>query len=61
MASVMLARDFLLSSKSAGRALCVSADVLPAGCKREMIYNVFDGCVGPSSVFGSGGPDVPTL
>jgi 3-oxoacyl-[acyl-carrier-protein] synthase-3 len=40
MASVTLAKDFLLSSKSAGRALCVSADVLPAGCKREMIYNV---------------------
>jgi len=40
MASVVLARDFLLSSKSASRALCVSADVLPAGCKREMIYNV---------------------
>ena len=40
MASVALARDFLLSSKSARRALCVSADVLPAGCKREMIYNV---------------------
>lgn len=40
MASVVLARDFLLSSKSASRALCVSADRLPAGCKREMIYNV---------------------
>jgi 3-oxoacyl-[acyl-carrier-protein] synthase-3 len=40
MASVALARDFLLSNKDASRALCVSADVLPAGCKREMIYNV---------------------
>ncbi len=40
MASVALASDFLLSSKDASRALCVSADVLPAGCKREMIYNV---------------------
>jgi 3-oxoacyl-[acyl-carrier-protein] synthase-3 len=40
MASVTLARDFLLSSRGANRALCVSADVLPAGCKREMIYNV---------------------
>ena len=39
-ASVALARDFLLSNKSASRALCVSADVLPTGCKREMIYNV---------------------
>jgi 3-oxoacyl-[acyl-carrier-protein] synthase III len=40
MASVMLARDFLLFSKNASRALCVSADLLPVGCKREMIYNV---------------------
>ncbi|MFZ0564524.1 MAG: 3-oxoacyl-[acyl-carrier-protein] synthase III C-terminal domain-containing protein [Terriglobales bacterium] len=40
MTAVALARDFLLSSKHASRALCVSADVLPAGCKREMIYNV---------------------
>ncbi len=40
MASVTLAKDFLLSSDSASRALCVSADVLPAGCRREMIYNV---------------------
>jgi 3-oxoacyl-[acyl-carrier-protein] synthase-3 len=40
MASVMLARDFLLSNENASRALCVSADVLPAGCKREMMYNV---------------------
>jgi 3-oxoacyl-[acyl-carrier-protein] synthase III len=40
MASVVLARDFLLSSKSASRALCVSTDMLPAGCKREMVYNV---------------------
>jgi 3-oxoacyl-[acyl-carrier-protein] synthase-3 len=40
MVSVTLARDFLRSSKNASRALCVSADVLPVGCKREMIYNV---------------------
>lgn len=40
MAAVALARDFLLSHENASRALCVSADVLPAGCKREMIYNV---------------------
>ncbi len=40
MASVALAKDFLLSSESASRAVCVSADVLPAGCRREMIYNV---------------------
>jgi 3-oxoacyl-[acyl-carrier-protein] synthase III len=40
MAAVALARDFLFSHQDASRALCVSADVLPAGCKREMIYNV---------------------
>ena len=40
MASVALARDFLLSSNGASRALCVSTDLLPAGCKREMIYNL---------------------
>jgi 3-oxoacyl-[acyl-carrier-protein] synthase III len=31
MAAVTLAKDFLLSSKTVRRALCVSADVLPAG------------------------------
>ena len=40
MASVAFARDFLLSNHAATRALCVSADVLPVGCKREMIFNV---------------------
>ena len=40
MASVALARDFLLSHNNASRALCVSSDVLPVGCKREMIYNL---------------------
>jgi 3-oxoacyl-[acyl-carrier-protein] synthase III len=40
VSSVALARDLLRSKDGAGRALCVSADVLPASCKREMIYNV---------------------
>jgi 3-oxoacyl-[acyl-carrier-protein] synthase III len=40
MASVALARNFLLSSQGASRALCVSTDVLPPDFKREMIYNV---------------------
>ena len=40
MAAVTLARNFLLSSKTASRDVCVSADVLSTGCTREMIYNV---------------------
>jgi len=40
MAAVSLARNFLLSNQSAERVLCVSSDVLPAGSRREMIYNV---------------------
>ncbi len=40
MASVALASDFLSSHEDASRVLCVSSDVLPAGQKREMIYNV---------------------
>jgi 3-oxoacyl-[acyl-carrier-protein] synthase III len=40
MTAVSLARSFLLSSECASRVLCVSADVLPAENKREMIYNV---------------------
>jgi len=40
IASVALARDFLFSHESANRALCVSTDVLPPACKRELIYNV---------------------
>jgi 3-oxoacyl-[acyl-carrier-protein] synthase III len=40
VASVALARAFLCSNESAQRALCVSADVLPVACKRELIYNV---------------------
>lgn len=40
MAAVTLARNFLLSNQFAERVLCVSSDVLPAGSRREMIYNV---------------------
>jgi 3-oxoacyl-[acyl-carrier-protein] synthase-3 len=40
MASVALARDFLHTHEGASRVLCVSSDVLPGGCKREMIYNL---------------------
>lgn len=40
MTSVALARDFLRANQGAKRVLCVSADVLPDGVKREMIYNL---------------------
>jgi 3-oxoacyl-[acyl-carrier-protein] synthase III len=40
VASVALARDFLCSNESANRVLCVSTDVLPGACKRELIYNI---------------------
>jgi 3-oxoacyl-[acyl-carrier-protein] synthase III len=40
MVCVAHARDFLYAHENASRVLCVSSDVLPAGCKREMIYNV---------------------
>jgi 3-oxoacyl-[acyl-carrier-protein] synthase-3 len=40
MTAVTLAQDFLLSHPEACRVVCVSSDVLPTGCKREMIYNV---------------------
>jgi 3-oxoacyl-[acyl-carrier-protein] synthase III len=40
VSSVALAWDFLRSNQDADRALCVSADVLPPGSKREVIYNV---------------------
>jgi 3-oxoacyl-[acyl-carrier-protein] synthase-3 len=40
MTAVSLARSFLISHESAMRVLCVSSDVLPAGSRREMIYNV---------------------
>jgi 3-oxoacyl-[acyl-carrier-protein] synthase III len=39
MAAVLLARNFLLANQSTQRVLCVSSDVLPAGSRREMIYN----------------------
>jgi 3-oxoacyl-[acyl-carrier-protein] synthase III len=38
--AVALARDFLLSNGDAQHVLCVSADVLPRGAKREILYNV---------------------
>jgi 3-oxoacyl-[acyl-carrier-protein] synthase III len=40
MGSVGLARDFLYAHDGASRVLCVSSDVLPINCKRELIYNV---------------------
>jgi 3-oxoacyl-[acyl-carrier-protein] synthase-3 len=40
MATVTLARNFLLANQLAERVLCVSSDVLPPGSRREMIYNV---------------------
>jgi 3-oxoacyl-[acyl-carrier-protein] synthase-3 len=40
MAAVALAADHLRANPSARRIVCVSADVLPAGSKREIIYNV---------------------
>ena len=40
MSAVALAADRLRASPEARRVICVSADVLPAGRKREIIYNV---------------------
>jgi 3-oxoacyl-[acyl-carrier-protein] synthase-3 len=40
MAAVALASDHLHAHPQAKRVICVSADVLPAGVKREIIYNV---------------------
>ena len=40
MTAVSSARDYLVSRPQASRVVCVSSDVLPEGCKREMIYNV---------------------
>jgi 3-oxoacyl-[acyl-carrier-protein] synthase III len=40
MAAVALATDHLYAHRKANRVICVSADVLPAGAKREIIYNV---------------------
>lgn len=40
MAAVTLAGDHLIANPAAARVVCVSADVLGAGAKREMIYNV---------------------
>lgn len=40
MSAVALAADHLRANADAARVICVSADVLPAGAKREIIYNV---------------------
>lgn len=40
MAAVSLAGDHLTANPRASRVLCVSADVLGTGAKREIIYNV---------------------
>ena len=40
LAAIALATDYLRANAGARRVLCVSADVLPAGAKREIIYNV---------------------
>jgi 3-oxoacyl-[acyl-carrier-protein] synthase-3 len=40
MAAVVLAADHLRANPRARRVICVSADVLPAGRKREVIYNL---------------------
>jgi 3-oxoacyl-[acyl-carrier-protein] synthase-3 len=40
MTAVNLARAALLADPSVRRVLCVSADVLPAGSRREIMYNL---------------------
>jgi 3-oxoacyl-[acyl-carrier-protein] synthase-3 len=40
MSAVALAADHLRANPGARRAVCVSADVLPAGSRREIIYNL---------------------
>ena len=40
MDAVALAADHLVANPRARRVVCVSADVLPAGAKREIIFNV---------------------
>jgi 3-oxoacyl-[acyl-carrier-protein] synthase-3 len=40
MTATALAADHLRAHTEANRILCVSADVLPAGARREVIYNV---------------------
>jgi 3-oxoacyl-[acyl-carrier-protein] synthase-3 len=46
MSTVAMAVDYLRAHPEAARVACVSADVLPAGTKREIIYNVISdgGC-----------------
>ena len=40
MTAVKCAADLLVANPAASRVLCVSADVLPPGSKREIMYNV---------------------
>jgi 3-oxoacyl-[acyl-carrier-protein] synthase-3 len=40
MTAVSMARAFLLANRNAARALCVSVDVLPAGSRRDILYNL---------------------
>jgi 3-oxoacyl-[acyl-carrier-protein] synthase-3 len=40
MTAVVLAADYLRANAGAERVVCVSADVLPAGSTREIIFNV---------------------
>lgn len=40
MTAVSMARGILLANPEVRRALCVSADVLPAGSRREILYNL---------------------
>jgi 3-oxoacyl-[acyl-carrier-protein] synthase-3 len=40
MTAVSLARAVLLANEGAGRALCVSVDVLPTGSRRDILFNL---------------------
>src|SRR5262245_1866716 len=40
MTAVSMARAYLLANRNAARALCVSVDVLPAGSRRDILYNL---------------------
>ena len=40
MTAISMARAFLVANQIATRALCVSVDVLPAGSRRDILYNL---------------------
>ena len=40
MTAVSMAADHLMANPAARAVICISADVLPAGARREIIYNV---------------------